>query len=68
MPGNLQQVPSYWLLDGRFGLIDIPLGGNGGTLSVNLWGKNLANRCTVTHRSDLVCRHAVFGEHRDDPC
>ncbi len=43
-PGTTQAVPSYWLVDARLGLAEIPLGANGGHLEIAAWGKNLTDK------------------------
>jgi iron complex outermembrane receptor protein len=44
VPNVSMPVGSYWLLNGRFGLAEIPLGSNGGQLEVAVWGNNLLNK------------------------
>ena len=41
---NAPAVEGYWLLNGRFSLLDIPVGGDHSTLEVAAWGRNLTNK------------------------
>jgi len=41
---NAPAIDSYWLLNGRFSLLDIPVGGDNSTLDISLWGRNLTDK------------------------
>jgi iron complex outermembrane receptor protein len=41
---NAPAVDSYWLLNARLSLLDIPVGGENSRLEISAWGRNLADK------------------------
>jgi iron complex outermembrane recepter protein len=41
---NAPAIDSYWLLNSRLSLLDVPVGADKSTLEVSLWGRNLTDR------------------------
>ena len=41
-------INAHWLVNGRFGLAEIPLGANGGSLDIAAWVTNLLNKSYTT--------------------
>jgi iron complex outermembrane recepter protein len=41
---NAPAIDSYWLLNSRLSLLDVPVGADNSTLEVSLWGRNLTDR------------------------
>ncbi len=44
VPNVNTPIEHYWLVNGRFGLAEIPLGAHGGKLEINAWVNNLLNK------------------------